>query len=702
MATTVGEVVVDLRARVDRLAGDMKRAGAAVSSGAKDIQKQASEIEKYLSQVGATAFKGLAVASTAAAGGLAALTIKGLETVDALAKTADKLGTTTQAVAALGYAANLSGVESGALNSSLVKLQKGLTDAAAGSGSAKKALDALGLEAGDLMKVPVDKQLGIIADKLKGVENPAQKAALATKLFGKAGADLIPLLKDGSAGLAAMAKEAKVLGLDISRIDAAKVEAATDAIDRVKTGISGLGQQLAIKFAPMIQAVADKFFGVAQEAGGMGTVADRVFKALVLAVGVVLDALGGLKGIWALITSAVQQFVGDAARALGGLLDVIGIDVSGFVTSMEAAAQAGRDEVDRIVSSPLPSKQWEDFTIEVERQATAQATAVTTSQGDMQGAMTDTGTVTRALTGDHDKLVTATDAAKASVDKVVLSYAAHAAAANLSELEQKRFNAQLELGPAATDAERLAVDKLVVAAYDAEKSAKAAAGGIDAQTASMVAATKEADPWVKALEGAVERIDTAFSEAWAGSFKSFSDFAGKLKEAFRQMLGELAHMAITRPIVAQIGAAFGLGGASAGAAASGGAGGVGGLMNIGSMFGSLKSAWTGFQSGGLSGAFNGLFGGSATGGSLGNMMSSARFAMGDASRFLGLDSLGARFDSLGLEIKSFGANIVDLGANLGAGFLGSLAGNKLGAALFARRPASVARSAALSARRLVR
>lgn len=98
--------------------------------------------------------------------------------------------------------------------------------------------------------------------------------------------------------------------------------------------------------------------------------------------------------------------------------------------------------------------------------------------------------------------------------------------------------------------------------------------------------TQETSQWAEWTESALERVDGAFADAWRNIGDGFSSFADSLKNAFRQMLAELAHMAITRPIVMQIGAALGIGGGSAGAgllSLGSGAGGSGGSM--------LADAW---------------------------------------------------------------------------------------------------------------
>jgi len=128
--------------------------------------------------------------------------------------------------------------------------------------------------------------------------------------------------------------------------------------------------------------------------------------------------------------------------------------------------------------------------------------------------------------------------------------------------------------------------------------------------------------WAKWTEGALDRVDGAFADAWRNIGDGFSSFRDSLTNAFKQMLAELAHMAITRPIVMQIGAALGIGGAAGqatsmlgGGSGGGSAGlGFGDISNAFSLYqasqgqGFLGSVWSGYQSGGLSGAWSGATG----------------------------------------------------------------------------------------------
>ncbi|MCG8608960.1 MAG: tape measure protein [Pseudomonadales bacterium] len=57
-----------------------------------------------------------------------------------------------------------------------------------------------------------------------------------------------------------------------------------------------------------------------------------------------------------------------------------------------------------------------------------------------------------------------------------------------------------------------------------------------------------ADAWVKATE----RIDESFASAWEGAFDSFEDFSDSILDSFKKLLAEMAHLAVTKPIVIQL------------------------------------------------------------------------------------------------------------------------------------------------------
>jgi len=141
--------------------------------------------------------------------------------------------------------------------------------------------------------------------------------------------------------------------------------------------------------------------------------------------------------------------------------------------------------------------------------------------------------------------------------------------------------------------------------------------------------TRATSEWAQWTESSLERVDSAFADAWRNIGDGFSSFRDSLTNAFKQMLAELAHMAITKPIIMQIGASLGIGG-GAGQAVSmlGGSAGSGGM----DVFGLLKNGYSiansgfgqavaqGWGNGGFSGAIsNGWnYGSNALGGFFGS------------------------------------------------------------------------------------
>ncbi len=260
--------------------------------------------------IGASVTKIAKIGAAFGAAGVAAgvaLTKASMASVDALAKTSDRLGIATEKLAGLQHAASLAGVENRTLEKSLQNLAVGVSDAADGTGVAKDALLELGLSAGILEQLPLDQQMLEVADAMQGVKNQADKVRIATDLFGARGVSVLNMIGSGSENLTKMAEEAEHLGLAISRVDAAKIEAANDQVTKAKSVFTGLGNQLATAFSPIINEVATSFYQAALDTEGFGNIGQDVASALVSGFGTFLDTLQMIKhGIMAVELIALK------------------------------------------------------------------------------------------------------------------------------------------------------------------------------------------------------------------------------------------------------------------------------------------------------------------------------------------------------------------------------------------------------------
>jgi len=245
--------------------------------------------------------------ATAGVAAAAALTKMSMQNVDALAKTSDRLGIATKQLAGLQHAAALAGVENKTLEKSLQNLAVVVSDAADGTGIAKDALLELGLNAEILEQLPLDQQMLKVADAMQGVTNQTDKVRIATDLFGARGVKVLNMIGGGAQNLADVAKEAEHLGIAVSRVDAAKIEAANDAVTTAKSVFTGLGNQLATAFSPIITEIATGFHQSALDTEGFGNIGQDVAAALVSGFGTFLDTLQMIKhGIMAVELIALK------------------------------------------------------------------------------------------------------------------------------------------------------------------------------------------------------------------------------------------------------------------------------------------------------------------------------------------------------------------------------------------------------------
>jgi hypothetical protein len=193
----------------------------------------------------------VALATTAVAAASAAMvaSIKSaVDTGDQLNKLSQKTGIAVESLSALAYAGDLSDVSIESLATGIKKLSVNMSEAAAStSGKAAEAFKALGVSVKDASGNLRDSDavMADIADRFAGMKDGAGKTALAVALFGKAGADLIPLLNQGSRGLAEMRVEAEKLGLVMTGKMAKDAEEFNDNIKKLSLSTSALGRSIA-------------------------------------------------------------------------------------------------------------------------------------------------------------------------------------------------------------------------------------------------------------------------------------------------------------------------------------------------------------------------------------------------------------------------------------------------------------------------
>jgi phage-related protein len=95
-----------------------------------------------------------------------------------------------------------------------------------------------------------------LADRFAQLPDGAEKSALAVQLFGRSGAQLLPLLNGGAEGIKNLGDEATRLGIVFTKEQAVIAEGMNDALEALQAGVRGTRAQIGILFAPTITEAA--------------------------------------------------------------------------------------------------------------------------------------------------------------------------------------------------------------------------------------------------------------------------------------------------------------------------------------------------------------------------------------------------------------------------------------------------------------
>lgn len=260
-------------------------------------------------------------------GGLAALAKNAIDAADDMNDLSQKTGVSVEQLSKFQQAANASGTSIEGVGAAMIKLNKGL---AAGGGPAAEALQALGLSATDASgKLKTTDQVMLeIADKFAKMPDGAQKTALAMQLFGKAGADMIPLLNGGR-------KSIEGLAATMSGDFAKGADSLNDKLATLQGKLLQMGVAVGTALMPALNVIADLILKLAEGfaalpgpiqaiVGGVVALA-AAFVILAPAISAIISIAGALAGLQLGATiagwlGAVGPMVAGITAALGGLL----------------------------------------------------------------------------------------------------------------------------------------------------------------------------------------------------------------------------------------------------------------------------------------------------------------------------------------------------------------------------------------------
>jgi hypothetical protein len=301
-----------LRVRLAMDAGEFRR-GAKDAEGITDrLARNFGINEKSITRAGTVMTAAMVGAVTA----IAVAVTRALGQINKLGRATEVLGASSEQLSRLGYAATVTGVGLDTLTAASTSLSKSLFDIANGdkTSEAARALSAMGISATDSAGNvrQFDAVLIDIAGKFQTYSDGAGKAALASSLFGSAGASMLPLLNQGAGGIRTLTAESDKLGATLSSKTAAAAAQFGTEVNRLLAAGGAFNQQLAAALLPTLQFVADKFISVTKESGLLEVAIaaiDATFKGLVFS-GVVVKAV--FDAVGATLTQVSQALIAAA------------------------------------------------------------------------------------------------------------------------------------------------------------------------------------------------------------------------------------------------------------------------------------------------------------------------------------------------------------------------------------------------------
>lgn len=476
----------------------------------------------------AAASKNIAAWGAAAVGTMAATTaafIKmGMESADATAKLAQRLGTTSEQINIMARAGDMAGVAFDTMRQGSQDLSKRLAQVAAtASGPTKDALDRLGLSVSAVQAMPLTERIGTLNKAIKEQVPATQQLSVAMALYGEeAGFAMTQLNADG---IAAATAQIHKWGAALSDVDAAKIEAANDTISETKLGFQALTQQLAAQVAPVLGGIGQKFIDVAADGDGMKNKIKEFYDIAIAGAGFLADAWRGLEVVLAGLKAAIAEMMAMTARGalsvvesiegvnnqlLRGVNTVIraqnavnpftklaeiDIQESGIVQqfrmvadSVTATADDFTDKFMAKLNEPMPSTSLKAWVAEVEAASQAAAAAAVAGRSAATGALDvpSVGGKGTASGGASAADTTKRDAAARAIEALKKDFATE------SELAQAEYSSRLQTLADALMLEQITRDQARDLAIQSEEAYAAKLVAIDENRTAKQLALEEA------------------------------------------------------------------------------------------------------------------------------------------------------------------------------------------------------------------
>lgn len=344
----LGSIVIDLLMKTGAFETDTKKA-----------ERRLKEMEQTAKKVGAA----VGAAAVAVGSATAVMIRNAISSMDQLNKMAQQIGVATEELTSLRYAAEqMANVTAGQFDMALRRMNRRISEAAAGGGPAADALKRMGLEARELARLSPDEQFRKFAEAIRQTSTQGERLRNVMALMDTEGMPLVAMMQQGGDAIRAVEEEAVRLNLTIGT-DAANAASDFESnMTRLKSALAGVTRQVAADLLPDLVRLTDEMVRAGTEGDRMSSTARDIADALRgigSVVGVLVDGMkivsGTVRGVmmdlFALANAADagwRALRGDWSGAAGALRDAL--------LAREMAAEASADIAKVFEGSPGPDR----------------------------------------------------------------------------------------------------------------------------------------------------------------------------------------------------------------------------------------------------------------------------------------------------------------------------------------------------------
>ena len=245
-----------------------------------------------------------------------------------------RTGVATSSLQVLAYQAKMGGTDFETLAKNVVKMEVAL-------GKGDGAFQKLGLSLSQLKAMSPDAAFAKVAQSIGAIEDPMQRASAAVAIFGKAGADMLPLFAEN---MEAARQKAEEFGLVLSEDTLRSAESLGDAIDTAGMAFDAFLMRLAgiVAQSPALMEAIEQ---ISTAIGGLSKSIDGNQSALTKWIDYGLDLAAD--AIWTLLwavekaIATVGMFGGTLGAIVKGGADYSGL--TGLIDKMKQFTEQTRD-----------------------------------------------------------------------------------------------------------------------------------------------------------------------------------------------------------------------------------------------------------------------------------------------------------------------------------------------------------------------